>query len=139
MKKKTLFVLAAALVLVLGLSVLAFDACGSAGTDPAQFDLVFLSEASSPIATVEVSSASRTEGACKADSSPLSKGESFGFTTLVYPATVTAYRDIEARQPIAELTVETPPPEGGRWYVTATDGPGGIELSLSDRLHEASA
>lgn len=139
MKKKVLIVLTAALVLALGLSVLAFDVCGNAEMDPAQFDLIFLSEASSPIATVEVSSASHTEGACKADSSPLSKGESFGFTTMVYPATVTAYRDIEARQPIADLTVETAPPEGGRWYVTATDSPGGIALALSDRLPEAAA
>lgn len=139
MKKKVLVVLTAALVLTLGLSVLAFDACGSAEMDPAQFDLVFLSETSSPIATVEVSSASHTEGACRADSAPLSQGESFGFTTMVYPATVTAYRDIEARQPIAELTVETPPPEGGRWYVTVTDGPSGIALALSDRMPEEAA
>ncbi len=138
MKKKVLVISAAALVLALGVSIVAFHACGSAGTDPAQFDLVFLSEASSPIATVEVSSTHHTEGACKADSSPLSKGESFGFTTLVYPATLSVYRDLEDRRPVAELTVETAPPEGGRWYVTATDGPGGVELALSDRMPEGS-
>ena len=108
----------------------ALSGCGQ--ENGAQADLVFVNDADTPIVTVAVEYQGGNGGTQNADSSPLRRGESFGFETGGYPVTVYVYDKVAGdvmEGALAKLTIEEPPPEGERWYVTARDGAGGLTLS----------
>ena len=67
-----------------------------------------------------------------ADSSPLRRGDSFGFEAGEYPVTVYVY-DVPfkgfSQKELACFTIQEAPPDGERWYVTARDRAGGLALS----------
>ena len=80
---------------------------------------------------------SQSGGTRNADSSPLKRGESFGFEAGEYPVTVYVYDKVAGdvmEGALAKLTIEEPPPEGERWYVAARDGAGGLTLSTGTRF-----
>lgn len=121
--KKTLFVLC--LCLLLGLS-----ACGSeSGADAG---LVFVNDSDAAIVEVVASFQDREGGTRNADSSPLRRGEAFGFEVGEYPVTVAVYDSVVdsfAAGELARITILEAPPAGERWYVTARDEVGGVRLA----------
>ena len=81
----------------------------------------------------------RNSGTRNADSSPLKRGDSFGFEVGEYPATVYVYdkvADEVVPGAVAQLTIPQAPPEGERWYVTARDGAGGLEFTVDTQWPE---
>lgn len=123
--KKWIFLILAALCAALVLS-----ACGA---EPgAEADLVFVNGSDAVVVEVVVDFQDQAGGCRNADSSPLKKGETFGFEAGEYPVTVYVYDapfDGFAQQELALLTIQEAPPEGKRWYVTAWDGAKGMTLS----------
>ena len=126
MKKLTclLFVLC----LALGLS-----ACGCDGG--ADADLVFVNDSDAVVVTVLAKFADQASGTGHADSSPMKKGETFGFKAGQYPVTVLVYdkfvgSSAETEKELARLTIDKAPPAEGRWYVTARDGGAGLILTV---------
>lgn len=121
--KKRILVLLCALFCVL-------SACGS---EPgADAGLVFVNNSDGAIVEVVASFQDQEGGMRNADSSPLKRGETFGFETGEYPVTVAVYdRAVGcfAEGELARLTISEAPPEGERWYVTARDGMDGLDLS----------
>lgn len=116
----------------------ALPGCGSAG-DVIDYDLVFVNHSDSTIVEVVVQFADRTSGTRNANSSPLKRGETFGFEAGAYPATLLVYdRAIvsQEREPgeIAQIVIPEAPPEGERWYVTAQDKGDGIALTVGTHL-----
>ena len=110
----------------------ALSACGSAG-EVIDYDLVFVNDSDVAIVEVVVDFADQTSGAQNADSSPLKKGETFGFEAGAYPVTVTVYDRATGDFGQGELglvTIREAPPEGERWYVTAQDGEYGLRLTV---------
>lgn len=120
---------------VLCLAVL--SACGCGGDIEA--DLVFINQSDAVIVEVVVEFQDQSGGTRNADSSPLKRGESFGFEAGEYPVTVYVFDrpvyDVSDGA-LAELTIQSPPPEGERWYVIARDGAGGLELTVDTRWPE---
>lgn len=102
-------------------------------------DLVFVNQSDAVIVEVVVEFQDQSGGTRNADSSPLKRGESFGFEAGEYPVTVYAFDrpvyDV-SNGALAELTIQSPPPEGERWYVIARDGAGGLELTVDTRWPE---
>ena len=100
-------------------------------------DLVFVNQSGASIVEVVVEFQDQSGGTRNADSSPLKRGESFGFEAGEYPVTVYVYDkavgDV-AEGALARLTIQEAPPEGERWYVTARDGAKGLTLLTSDHL-----
>lgn len=126
--------------LTLALIVLAIlytlSGCGQAG-EVIDYGLVFVNQSDAVIVEVVVDFQDRSGGTRNADSSPLRRGESFGFEVGEYPATVYVYdkvADDVVPGAVARLTIPEAPPEGERWYVTARDGAGGLALLTSDHL-----
>ena len=124
----------AALLMVFGLSGCGCDNGGNAG-------LVFVNDSDAAIVTVVTNFEDRSGGARNADSSPLKRGDSFGFETGEYPVTVLVYDRPVGPGPVAErelarLVIHKAPPEGERWYVTAQDGAGGLVLSVDTHWPE---
>lgn len=112
------------------LCLLALPGCGCGGDIEA--DLVFINDSDAAIVEVVVECQDRGGGTRNADSSPLKRGESFGFETGEYPVTVYVYGEpfTDFRQKeLASLTLEEALPPEGCWYVTARDGERGLELS----------
>ena len=128
--KKALCLFLAALCLA------ALSGCGSAG-DVIDYDLVFVNRSDAVIVEVVVDFQDRNGGTRNADSSPLKRGETFGFEAGEYPATVYVYDkavgDV-AEGALTQITIREAPPEGERWYVTAWDGAEGLTLLTSTRL-----
>ena len=96
------------------------------------YDLVFVNGSNAKIVEVVVAFQDRSGGSRNADSSPLKRGESFGFEAGEYPVTVYVYDKVAndvAAGPLAQLTIPKAPPEGERWYVTARDSGSGLALS----------
>ena len=103
------------------------------GAEPgAEADVVFVNGSEAAIVEVVVDFQNRSGGSRNADSSPLRRGESFGFEAGEYPVTVYVYDrpvyDIVGGA-LAQLTIDEAPPEGERWYVTARDGAEGLTLA----------
>ncbi len=100
-------------------------------------DLVFVNQSDAVIVEVVVAFQDQSGGTRNADSSPLKRGESFGFEAGEYPVTVYVYDkavgDV-AEGALAQLTIREAPPEGERWYVAARDGTRGLTLLTSDHL-----
>lgn len=126
-----------ALTLSMLLLLSALSACGSAG-EVLDYELVFVNNSDAAIVEVVADFADQTSGMRNANSSPLKRGETFGFEAGEYPVTLLVYdRTIvsQEREPgeIAQIVIPEAPPEGGRWYITARDGAGGLELSADAR------
>ena len=115
---------------LLGTFLCLLSACGS---EPgADAGLVFVNDSDVAIVEVVASFQDREGGMRNADSSPLKKGETFGFEVGEYPVTVAVYdRAVGnfAEGALAQITIEDSPPEDKRWYVTARDGAAGPKLS----------
>lgn len=123
------------LCLIILAVVCALSGCGRGGDVEA--DLVFVNQSGTSIVEVVVEFQDQSGGTRNADSSPLKRGESFGFEAGEYPVTVYVYDkavgDV-AEGALARLTIREAPPEGERWYVTARDGAKGLTLLTSDHL-----
>lgn len=121
--KKIVLVISACLLTVL-------SACAS---EPgADAGLVFVNDSDGAIVEVVASFQDQEGGMRNADSSPLKRGETFGFDAGEYPVTVAVYdRAVGcfAEGELARLTISGAPPEDERWYVTARDGMNGLDLS----------
>ena len=116
------------------LSLLALSGCASG--EKIDYSLVFVNDSDAKIVEVVVDFQDRNSGTRNADSSPLKRGDSFGFEVGEYPATVYVYDKIADEVvpgAVAQLTIPQAPPEGERWYVTARDGAGGLALSVDTR------
>lgn len=100
-------------------------------------DLVFVNQSDAVIVEVVVEFQDQSGGTRNADSSPLKRGESFGFEAGEYPVTLYVYDkavgDV-AEGAQAQITIREAPPQGERWYVTARDGAEGLTLRTSTRL-----
>ena len=109
---------------------------GCDGGEKIDYNLVFVNDSDAKIVEVVVDFQDRNGGTRNADSSPLKRGDSFGFEVGEYPATVYVYdkvADEVVPGAVAQLTIPQAPPEGERWYVTARDGAGGLALSVDTR------
>ena len=115
----------------------ALSGCGC-GCD-IEADLVFVNQSDAVIVEVVVEFQNQSGGTRNADSSPLKRGESFGFEAGEYPVTVYVYDhavgDV-AKGALARLTIREAPPEGERWYVTARDGVEGLTLTVDAQWPE---
>ena len=114
----------------------ALSGCGRAG-EVIDYDLVFVNQSDAAIVEVVVDFQDRNGGTRNADSSPLKRGETFGFEAGEYPVTVYVYDhavgDV-AGGALAQLTIREAPPEGERWYVTARGRAEGLTLTADIRL-----
>ena len=105
-----------------------FCALSGCGCDNGEnIGLVLVNDSNTTIFTVVVDYADQTSGVQNANSSPLKRGESFGFEVGgEYPVTVAVYDqivdDFTQRGMLAQIVIREAPPEGERWYVTAQDG-----------------
>ena len=112
--------------------VSALPGCGSAG-EVIDYDLVFVNDSDFTVVTVVAQFEDRVSGVQNADSSPLKKGETFGFEAGAYPVTVAVYdkvvRDYEQGE-LGRVTIPKAPPEGERWYVTARDSGNGLTFTV---------
>lgn len=96
-------------------------------------DLVFVNNAEIAVSAVLLDWQDQSEWSQHAYSSPLNRGESFGFEAGKYPVTVEVYAQPGnglSQEPLAELTISQAPAEGERWYVTARDSTGGLTLEV---------
>lgn len=128
--KKMLCLFLAALCLA------ALSGCGSAG-DAIDYDLVFVNQSDAVIVEVVVDFQDQNGGTRNADSSPLKRGETFGFEAGEYPVTVYVYDKVAndvVEGALASLTIDKAPPEGERWYVTARGGADGLTFITSTQL-----
>ncbi|MBD5133582.1 MAG: hypothetical protein HDT38_03775 [Clostridiales bacterium] len=133
MKKRILVLLAA----LLALAVL--SGCGSGG-EKIDYNLVFVNDSDATIVEVVADFADRDSGVRNADSSPLKRGETFGFEVGEYPVTVLVYDTAVGRVEegeLARIVISEAPPEGERWYVTARDGADGLILAADTRWPES--
>ena len=132
--KRFLTLILTLLLMASGLSGCGFDGGGNYG-------LVFVNDSDAVIITVVADFADRHSGAQNANSSPLKRGDSFGFEAGEYPVTVLVYDSLVRPGPVtakelAHIVIDTAPPEGKRWYVTARDGAGGLALTVDTRWPE---
>lgn len=125
MKRFLTFIMTVLLV-VFGLSGCGYDGGGNVG-------LVFVNDSDAPIVTVVADFTSSQEGSRNADSSPLKRGDSFGFQAGEYPVTVLVYNRVVGSvedHELARIVIREAPPEGERWFVTARDSTNGLVLSV---------
>ncbi|MDE6280995.1 MAG: hypothetical protein K2M15_04270 [Oscillospiraceae bacterium] len=109
----------------------ALSGCGSGG-EKIDYNLVFVNNSDATIVEVVADFVDRDSGVRNADSSPLKRGETFGFEAGEYPVTVLVYDTAVGRieeGELARIVISKAPPEGERWYVTAQDGTHGIVLT----------
>lgn len=111
--------------------------CGCVNGENA--DLVFVNGSDSAIVAVAVDFEDQNSEVRHADSSPLKKGETFGFEVGDYPVTVMAYNrpfeNIEQKE-LGSITIPEAPPEGERWYVTAKDSGTGLIFTVDTEMPE---
>lgn len=93
-------------------------------------DIVVCSDVEGMVVSVSVENEQGMEMCQRADGRPLSRGNSFGFDVDVYPVRVTVYDGPDGRGELACVQVETPPPEGARWHVTASQEDGSVQLRV---------
>ena len=120
------------LTLALMAFVVLYALTGCGCDDGKDVDLVFVNDSDTVIMAVLADFADQTSGMQNADSSPLKRGETFGFEAGEYPVTVAVYDKTNGNlsgPPLARLTIDRAPPEGERWYVVARDGGRGLALS----------
>lgn len=123
------------LCLIVFAALFALPGCDRGGAPEA--DLVFVNQSDAAIVEVVVEFQDQSGGSRNADSSPLRRGESLGFEAGEYPATVYVYDKAVgtvAKGALAQLTIQSAPPQGERWYVAARDGAAGLTLLASTRL-----
>lgn len=109
--------------------------CGRGGDVEA--DLVFVNQSDAVIVEVVVDFRDQSGGQRHADSSPLKRGETFGFEAGEYPVTVAVYDtpfEGSRQRELGRTTIKSAPPEGERWYVTARDGADGLTFLTSTQL-----
>lgn len=113
----------------------ALSGCGC--DNDIEADLVFINQSDAKIVEVVVEFQDQSGGTRNADSSPLKRGETFGFEAGEYPATVYVYDkavgDV-AEGALARVTIREAPPQGERWYVAARDGSEGLTLLTGAQL-----
>lgn len=124
MKKGVSLILTALMLTVL-------PSCGCGGKNA---DLVFVNDSDTAIAAVVTYFEDQTSGAQNANSSPLKRGETFGFEAGEYPVTVVVYKDVELRQELGRVTVRQAPPDEGRWYVTARGSGNGLSFTVDTEM-----
>ena len=115
------------------LCLAALSGCGG----DIEADLVFVNDSDAVIVEVVVDFQDRNGGTRNADSSPLKRGETFGFEAGEYPVTVYVYDKVAndvVEGALAQTTIREAPPEGERWYVTARDGAAGLNLLTSTQM-----
>ena len=108
----------------------ALSGCGC--DDGWNTDLVFINDSDTPIMTVWTVFETRVEEAGYADSSPLKRGETFGFEAGEFPVTVVVYEDYGQKE-LGRITIKSAPPDGERWYVAAQDGENGLTFTTDTR------
>ena len=122
------------------LAALCLAALSGCGHEPgAEADLVFVNQSDAKIVEVVVDFQDRNGGTRNADSSPLKRGETFGFEAGEYPVTVYVYDKVAnevVEGALAQFTIREAPPEGERWYVAARDGAEGLTLTADTRWPE---
>lgn len=127
------------LALLVCTALLALSGCKDGGGEKIDYNLVFVNDSDAKIVAVAAEFQDQNMGSQNANSSPLKRGESFGFEAGEYPVTVYAFDrpvyDVSDGA-LAELTIQSSPPEGERWYVIARDGAGGLELTVDTRWPE---
>lgn len=117
--------------------LLCLTGCGC--NNEIEADLVFVNQSDATIVEVVVEFQDQSGGTRNADSSPLRRGESFGFEAGEYPVTLYVYDKVAGdvvEGTLAQLTIQEAPQEGERWYVAAWDGAGGLELSAGTQWPE---
>lgn len=119
---------------------LSLHGCGSSG-EVIDYDLVFVNDSDFTVVTVVASFEDRLSGVRNADSSPLKRGESFGFEAGEYPVTLAVYdRTIDSMEmepgAVAQMVIPKAPPEGERWYVTAHNSGSGLTFTVDTSLPE---
>ncbi|MBD5118218.1 MAG: hypothetical protein HDT37_03770 [Clostridiales bacterium] len=132
MKKRIYAVLAALFILA------ALSGCGSGG-EVIDYDLVFVNDSDATIVEVVVDFVDQNSGMRNADSSPLKRGETFGFEAGEYPVTVLVYDTAVGRiaeGELARIVITEAPRSGERWYVTAQDGTHGLVLTADTEWPE---
>ena len=130
MKSWKKITLIAVLTLCLLVFAVLFFLCGCGCDSGENAGMVFVNGSNTTIAAVTVEFEDQDSGVRHADSSPLKRGESFGFEMGEYPALVVAYEDAELLKEVGRVTVREAPPKGECWYVTARDGSAGLVLTV---------
>lgn len=126
------------LALIILVTLYSLSGCGSGG-EVIDYNLVFVNNSDATIVEVVVDFADRDSGMRNADSSPLKRGETFGFEAGEYPVTVLVYDAVVGgikEGELARIVIQQAPPEGERWYVTAQDGTHGIVLTADTEWPE---
>lgn len=124
------------LVLLVSAMLYTLPSCCCGGEEA---DLVFVNDSNAVIVAVLADFTDQGSVVQNADSSPLKRGESFGFQAGEYPATVMVYdKAVENLNEMAltRFIVNSAPPEGERWYVTARDDGSGLTLSVGTQWPE---
>lgn len=133
MEKSTKIILLAAVAALAALALLWLARSWFSGCGDVDADLVFVSQSDTPVGSVSLDRLDSTEVGQHADSSPLKRGESFGFGVESYPVTVTVYQQVGGKGRLASCVIEEGPAKGERWYVVARDGEEGMELEVSSQ------
>lgn len=111
----------------------------SCGCGDMEADLVFVNGSDAAVTAVLADFADQGSVVQNADSSPLKRGESFGFEAGEYPVTVMVYdqpfEDFGQKE-TASITINRAPPEGSRWFVTVRDSEAGLMLTADTRWPE---
>ena len=126
------------LALIVLVTLYSLSGCGSGG-EVIDYNLVFVNNSDAAIVEVVADFADRDSGMRNADSSPLKRGETFGFEAGEYPVTVLVYDAVVGgikEGELARIVIPQAPPEGERWYVTAQDGTHGIVLTADTEWSE---
>lgn len=125
-------------ILSLFLAALCLAALSGCGREPgAEADLVFVNQSNAVIVEVVVDFRDQSGGQRHADSSPLKRGETFGFEAGEYPVTVAVYDapfEGSRQRELGRTTIKSAPPEGERWYVAARGGAEGLTFITSTQL-----
>lgn len=109
------------------------------GCGDMEADLVFVNGSDTAVTAVLADFADQGSVVQNADSSPLKRGESFGFEAGEYPVTVIVYDQPSegfGQEKLGQLTIEQAPPDGERWYVTVRDSETGLMLTADTRWPE---
>lgn len=120
------------------LAALYLAALSGCGREPgAEADLVFVNQSNAVIVEVVVDFRDQSGGQRHADSSPLKRGETFGFEAGKYPVTLAVYDapfEGSGQRELGRTTIREAPPEGERWYVTARGGAENLTFLTSTQL-----
>ena len=105
------------------------------GCGDMEADLVFVNDSDAVIVAVLADFSGQGTVVQNSNSSPLKRGESFGFEAGDYPVKLAVYDQPFAswgQYQLASLTILEAPAEGGRWYVTARSAGSSLTLSVSE-------